>query len=92
MHTINLSVLFLNAMPWLVGIAIGVVAGAAFGLLAFFLYKNDSEKYVGDADERVRKMDEDAKAEADKIKTQGKEVSKRALKEALLEAKELYLK
>ena len=92
MNNVNLSVLFLVAdMPIWLGVVIAVVC-LAIGGVAFYLYKLDTEKKVGSATERVRKMEEDAKAEADRIKAQGKEESKRALKEALLEAKEQDLK
>jgi hypothetical protein len=92
MHNINLSVLFLAEMSVGVGIAVAIVTlllGAAVGFIA---YKMTTEKKVGSADERVRKIVSDAEAEAERIKTQGKEESKRALKEALLEAKEQDLK
>ena len=64
MHNINLSVLFLNAtMPIWLGIVLAVV-GLAIGGVAFYLYKVDTEKKVGSAQERVRKMEEDAKTDS----------------------------
>ena len=97
MHYTNLSVLFLaNSMPIPAGIGIAVataIVGLLLGaLVAIFVYKKRVEKKVGSADERVRKLVSDAEAEAERIKTNGKEESKRALKEALLEAKEQDLK
>ena len=93
MQTIHLSVLFLsNTMPIGLGIGIAIatlVVGAAVALL---VYKATTEKKVGSAKEQERKIVEDARAEAERIKAQGKEESKRALKEALLEAKEQDLK
>ncbi len=92
MQNINLSVLFLSGMPVALGIVIAIVTlilGAAVG---FIVYKQTTEKKVGSADDRVRKIVSDAEAEAERIKAQGKEDSKRALKEALLEAKEQDLK
>jgi len=92
MQNVNLSVLFLSAtMPMWLGIVLALV-GLLIGLVVFVLYKFDSEKKVGSAKVRVQKIEEDAKAEAERIKSQGKEESKRALKEALLEAKEQDLK
>ena len=93
MQTFNLSVLFLTAQVSIgIACAIGgaaLVIGALVGLL---VYKMSAEKKVGAAKERVRKIFTDAEAEAERIKAQGKEESKRALKEALLEAKEQDLK
>ena len=88
MHNFNLSVLFLTTtMPIWLGIVLAVV-GLAVGVVLFVAYKLSSEKQVGSAKERVRKIEDDAKAEAERIKSQGREESKRAFKEALLEAKE----
>ena len=93
MQNINLSVLFLTGrMPIWVSIVVAVVTLAVGGLVGYFIYKTLTEKKVGSADERVRKIVENAESEAAKIKAQGKEESKRALKEALLEAKEQDLK
>ena len=87
----NLSILFLSTfMPW--GLILPIVAlllGAAVG---YFVYKTVTDKKVGSADERVRNIISAAEADAERIKNQGKEESKRALKEALLEANEHYLK
>ena len=96
MNNVNLSVLFLAAgMPIWLGVVLAVVC-LAVGGVAFYLYKLDTEKKIGSATERVRKMEEDARAEAERIREQSrlesKEESKRALKEALLEAKEQDLK
>jgi len=93
MHNINLSVLFLTAtMPLWIGIVIAVVTLLVGGFVGLLVFKSVTEKKVGSADERVRKIVIAAEAEAEKIKAQGKEESKRALKEALLEAKEQDLK
>ena len=96
MSTYNLSVLFLSTLP--VGAAVGIAAGAAvlaaaIGVfLTLVIYKKGVEKKVGSAEERVKKIISDAEKEAERIKNQGQEDSKRALKEALLEAKEQDLK
>ncbi|MBO5480670.1 MAG: ribonuclease Y [Clostridia bacterium] len=95
MHNFNFGVLFLNiTLP--VAIVIAVVAAVlalAGGIaLGWFVFKQISEKKVGSTEERVRKIIIDAEAEAEQIRAQGKEESKRALKEALLEAKEQDLK
>ena len=92
MHNVNLSVLFLNAtMPLWLGIVLPVAA-LLVGLVFFFAYKSSTEKKVGSAEKQVRDIKSAAYAEAERIKAQGKEESKRALKEALLEAKEQDLK
>ena len=91
MHNVNLSVLFLNVtVP--VAIAIAVAALAVGGVIGWLVYKAISDKKVGSTKAQVSKIINDAEAEAERIKTQGKEESKRALKEALLEAKEQDLK
>ena len=91
MHKVNLSVLFLNiTLP--VAIIIAVAALVLGGLVGWLIYKSISEKKVGSTKEQVNKIIGDAEAEAERIKAQGKEESKRALKEALLEAKEQDLK
>ncbi len=93
MHNINLSVLFLaNEMPIWLGVVIAVVTLAVGGFISLSIYKSQTEKKVGSAEERVRKIVREAETEAERIKAQGKEESKRALKEALLEAKEQDLK
>ena len=89
----NLSVLFLasGTVPLIIGIVVAIVA--VIGALVFcLLYKQNAEKKVGDANTQARKIVEAAEAEADRLRSQGKEDSKRALKEALLEAKEQDLK
>ncbi len=91
MHNVNLSVLFLNVtVP--VAIAIAVAALAVGGVIGWLVYKAISDKKVGSTKAQVNKIINDAEAEAERIKAQGKEESKRALKEALLEAKEQDLK
>ena len=93
MNNVNLSVLFLVAtMPIWVASIIAVVALAAGCFISIFIYKATAEKKIGSADERVKNIIAEAEAEAERIKAQGKEESKRALKEALLEAKEQDLK
>ena len=93
MHDFNLSVLFLSTMPMWAGIAaIAVAVVAVIALVALFISKKSAERKVGNADARVREIVSAAEAEAERIKSQGKEESKRALKEALLEAKEQDLK
>jgi len=92
MQNINFSVLFLTtSMPIWLGIVLAVV-GLAIGFVVLFVYKTSTEKKVGSAKERVRAIEDDARAEAERIKAQGKEESKRAYKEAILEAKEQDLK
>ncbi len=93
MHNIDLSFLFLSTtIPLWLGILLPVVAIVIGAALTLFFYKKATAKKVGSAKEQQRKIVEDAKAEAERIRTQGKEESKRALKEALLEAKEQDLK
>ncbi len=93
MQGFNLSVLFLTAtMPLWLGIIVAIGALAIGVALAFICVKTITEKKVGSAQERVRKIVTAAEAEAERIKSQGKEESKRVLKEALLEAKEQDLK
>ena len=89
MQNVNLSVLFL-ASTVNVGVAIGIaVATLLIGcIVSVFVYKAITKKKVGSAKDQVGKILSDAKAEADQIKAQSREESKRALKEALLEAKE----
>ncbi len=93
MHTVNLSVLFLTTqMPLWLGIVLPVVTLVIGVLVALFVYKNATEKKIGSAKEQERKIVIEARAEAERIKAQGREESKHALKEALLEAKEQDLK
>ena len=92
MHNVNLGVLFLANLPIpaVAGIAAGaVIIGLLIGIL---IYKVSTDKKVGSAKQRVEKIVSDAEAEAELIRANGKEESKRALKEALLEAKEQDLK
>lgn len=93
MYNVNLGILFLNAtlsLPIAIVIAVAtLVVGCFVGIV---IYKATTEKKVGSADERVRKIVSDAEAEAERIRAYGKEESKRVLKEALLEAKEQDLK
>lgn len=94
MNNLNFGVLLLAVeLPvfiiTLVAVALLAVVGAFLGI---FLYKKNTETKVGSASERVRKIVTDAEAEAAQILAQGREDSKRALKEALLEAKEQDLK
>ena len=92
MHNVNLSVLFLSTMPLWLGIVLPVVALVVGICVAMFVYNATTVKKVGSAREQERKILDDARDEAERIKAQGKEESKRALKEALLEAKEQDLK
>ena len=95
MHNFNSSVLFLAVMPtwgWIVMIAIAVVALLIGALVGVSIWKSNTAKKVGSANEQVRKIVSAAEAEAERIKAQGKEESKRVLKEALLEVKEQDLK
>ncbi|MFQ7700482.1 MAG: ribonuclease Y [Christensenellaceae bacterium] len=95
MNGVNLSVLFLSVQT---GVFIGVLVAAAviFAALGAFvgytIYKKNTEKKVGKANERVRKIIGDAESEAGQIRAEAQAESKRALKEALLEAKEQDLK
>ncbi len=93
MQNVNLSVLFL-ASTVNVGVAVGIaVAMLLVGcIVSVLMYKAITKKKVGSAKDQVGKILSDAKAEADQIKAQSREESKRALKEALLEAKEQDLK
>ncbi len=93
MQNVNLSVLFLAAtMPAWVGIVIAIITLALGCFVGLFVYKTNTEKKVGSANQQVKQILDSANNEAERIKTQGKEESKRALKEALLEAKEQDLK
>ncbi len=94
MHNVNFAVLFLaTTMPAWLGIVLGLVAAIAVACCVLLVFgKLSADKKLGTTKERVRQIEEDAKAEAERIKSQGKEESKRALKEALLEAKEKDLK
>lgn len=93
MHIMNWSSLFLSSVTTvIVTIAVGAVALVVGGLIGYILYKSATEKKIGATEARVRKIVSEAEAEAEKIKAHGKEESKRALKEALLEAKEQELK
>ena len=95
MNYFDLSVLFLAVDT---GLFVGVVAAVAVvfavvgGLVGWIIYKKYTEKKVGEANEQAKKIVETAYADADRIRNQGKEDSKRSLKEALLEAKEQDLK
>ena len=95
MNGVNLSVLFLSVST---GVFIGalvaaIVIFAALGaFVGYTIYKKNTEKKVGEAGERVRKIIGDAEAEAGQIKADAQAESRRALKEALLEAKEQDLK
>ncbi len=93
MHKFNFGVLFLNGMPIALGIAFAAIAAVAIvGIVVLLVSKMSADKKLGSTKARVRQIEEEAKAEAERIKAQGKEESKRALKEALLEAKEQDLK
>lgn len=69
-----------------------VIFAAAGAFVGYTIYKKNTEKKVGEAGERVRKIIGDAEAEAGQIKADAQAESRRALKEALLEAKEQDLK
>ncbi len=91
MHNVTLSVLFLSVTtPIAIAIAaVALVGGVALGWL---IYQTISKKKVGSTKAQISKLISEAEAEAERIKAQGKEESKRALKEALIEAKEQDLK
>ena len=95
MNGVNLSVLFLSVST---GVFIGaliaaiVIFAAAGAFVGYTIYKKNTEKKVGEAGERVRTIIGDAEAEAGQIKADAQAESRRALKEALLEAKEQDLK
>ena len=92
MHNTNLSVLFLNAMPIGGWIAIAAACALVGVVLTLFINKLVTDKKIGNAEQQKQKIVSAAEAEAERIRAQGKEDSKRALKEALLEAKEQDLK
>ncbi len=94
MQTANLSVLFLaSTMPLAIGIVLAAIAVVAVvGIIVLLVSKMSADKKIGSTKARVQAIENEAKAEAERIKAQGKEESKRALKEALLEAKEQDLK
>ena len=95
MNGVNLSVLFLSVSTCVfIGalVAAIVIFAAAGAFVGYTIYKKNTEKKVGEAGERVRKIIGDAEAEAGQIKADAQAESRRALKEALLEAKEQDLK
>ncbi len=95
MNGVNLSVLFLSVQTGVfIGtlIAAAVVMAAVGAFVGYTIYKKNTEKKVGEAGERVRKIIGDAETEANEIRAEAQAESKRALKEALLEAKEQDLK
>ena len=96
MNYFNLSVLFLAstvAMPVFLSTLGIVVLVAVLGVFVIFtIYRKNTEKRVGSAKTQAEDILKNANAESDKIIARGKEESKRALKEALLEAKEQDLK
>ena len=95
MNGVSLSVLFLsvNTGVFIGTLAAAVVVFAALGaFVGYTIYKKNTEKRVGEAGERVRKIIGDAEAEAGQIRAEAQADSRRALKEALLEAKEQDLK
>ncbi|MBS1400482.1 MAG: ribonuclease Y [Clostridia bacterium] len=95
MNGVSLSVLFLsvNTGVFIGTLAAAVVVFAALGaFVGYTIYKKNTEKRVGEAGERVRKIIGDAEAEAGQIRAEAQAESRRALKEALLEAKEQDLK
>ena len=92
MHNTNLRVLFLNAMPVGGWIAIAAACALVGVVLTLFINKLVTDKKIGNAEQQKQKIVSAAEAEAERIRAQGKEDSKRALKEALLEAKEQDLK
>ncbi len=94
MQDFNLSVLFLaTTMPLGVGIILAVlVVALATILVVSFVVKAKNEKELGSAEKRKNDIIIEARAEAERIKAQGKEESKRAVKEGLLEVKEQDLK
>lgn len=94
MNNGNLSVLFLvNPGVFIGSVAAAAVAFAALGIfIGYLIYKKNTEKQVGEAGNRAKKIVDDAEAEAGKIRAAAETESKRALKEALLEAKEQDLK
>lgn len=93
MQGFNLSVLFLNAtLPLWLGIVLPIAALAVGGFVGLSVYKSTVGKKVGSAKTAAAKITADAQAEAERIKAQGREESKRVVKEALLEVKEQDLK
>ena len=94
MQNINLSVLFLAdaTLPVLWAIIIAIVAAAIAVLAYVVINKSTTEKKLGSADERAKAIVAGAQTEADKIIAQGKEESKRALRDALHEAREQDIK
>ena len=72
---------------------VGVILVAVIGVLLFInIYKKNTEKEVGSATDRAKKILSDAQVESEKIIAHGREESKRAKKEALWEVKEQELK
>ena len=93
MQNVNLSVLFLanQMLPWII-MAAAIIVTFVVALLFCLKHKQNTEKTIADANEQARRIVDNAEHEADRLRAQGKEDSKRALKEALLEAKEQDLK
>ena len=94
MQNVNLSVLFLAeaTLPVVWAIIIAIVAAAIAVLAYIVINKSTTEKKLGSADERAKAIVAEAQTEADKIIAQGKEESKRALRDALHEAREQDIK
>ena len=95
MNAVTFGVLFLSVKTGvfvgaLIGVAILFAAAGAF--VGLKIYKKNTEKKVGDANDQATKIKADAEAEAGRIRTHAQSESKRILKEALLEAKEQDLK
>ena len=93
MQNVNLSVLFLanQMLPWII-MAAAIVLILIVAVIFCLRHKQNTEKTIADANEQARRIVDNAEHEADRLRAQGKEDSKRALKEALLEAKEQDLK
>ena len=93
MQNINLSILFLanQMMPWII-MGAAVMATIIVAFLFCLKHKQNTEKTIAEANEQARKIIDNAEHEANRLRTQGEADSKRALKEALLEAKEQDLK
>jgi Na+/glutamate symporter len=77
MQNVNLSVLFLAKLH--IGAAIGIAVGTAvLGLvIGALIYKIVTDKKVGSAKQRVEKIVSDAENEAELIRANGREESKR---------------
>ena len=82
MHVPNNLFLAIGTPVWIAFIVVAILVGGGIGVILYhFLYRKNTEKKIGDADQRVKQKLEEAEAEGERLK-----------REAILEAKEQDLK